>query len=57
MLIDIVDIMSTVLDNPVIFLAEAAVSRENELGVESRAPKALLPHWDLFPLGLPDWFS
>ena len=42
MLIDIVDKnnMSTILDNPVIFLTEAALSRENEVDVESRAPQA-----------------
>ena len=33
MLIVFVDMMSTVLDNPVIFLAEAALSKDNEVGI------------------------
>ena len=33
MLIDNLDMMITILDNPVIFLAEAALSRANEVGV------------------------
>ena len=54
MLIDIADMMSTELDIPFIFLAEAALSRNNEVGIVSRAPKAS----PLPPLGSPSpWFT
>ena len=55
MLIDIVYMMGSVLDIPVIFLAKAALSRENEVGVHSRAPQAfpLPPTGILSPLVYP----
>ena len=54
MLIDIVYMMGSVLDIPVIFLAKAALSRENEVGVHSRAPQAS----PLPPLGsFPPWYT
>ena len=54
MLIDIVYMMGLVLVIPVIFLAKAALSRENEVGVHSRAPQAS----PLPPLGsFPPWYT
>ena len=58
MSIDIVDMMSTVLDNPVKFLAEAALSRENEMkSIVARHRPLPSPLGDHLPSGVsrPIW--